>query len=92
MLALAATAVVARGLGAVVVAAGRMEGRLPLVEEDPGGHGPGALGRSGRLRAERKVAQTVVLRLQVALWRAAVPRVALPVLRHLPLGALPLFL
>lgn len=88
----AAAAVVACGFGAVVVGAGRMDGCLPLVEEDAGGHGPGALGHPQGFGAEHVVAQTVVLGLQVGLWRAAVPRVTLPVLRHLPLGAFPLLL
>lgn len=87
-----AAAVDACEFGAVVVAAGRVDGRLPLVEEDAGGHGLRPLGRSNSLGAEGVIAQAVVLGLQVVLRRAAVPRVALRMLDHLPLGAFPLLL
>lgn len=76
--------------GAVVVAAGRMDG--PLVEEDPGGHGLRPLGRSNGLAVERVIAPAVVLGLQIVLWRAAVLRVALRMLDCLSFGTFPLLL
>lgn len=87
-----AAAVDACEFGAVVVAAGRVDGRLPLVEEDAGGHGLRPLGRSNSLGVEGVIAQAVVLGLQLVLRRAAVPRVALRMLDHLPFGAFPLLL
>lgn len=87
-----AAAVDTREFGAVVVAAGRVEGRLPLVEEDAGRHGLGPLGCSNSLSVEGVIAQAVILGLRVVLRRAAVPRVALRMLDHLPLGAFPLLL
>lgn len=87
-----AAAVDACEFGTVVVAAGRVDGRLPLVEEDAGGHGLRPLGRSNSLGVEGVIAQAVVLGLQMVLRRAAVPRVALRMLDHLPFGAFPLLL